>query len=67
MFLFGNTKELFVGNTCVRFSLSPICLVSHLDDAHIFWFAVDFPHFGLLTYIIDKTELTETISTVNCL
>ena len=47
MFLFGNTKELFVGNTCVRFSLSPICLVSHLDDAHIFWFAVDFPHFGL--------------------
>ena len=38
---------MFNGNTCVRFSLSLICLVSHLDDAHIFWFAVDFPHCGL--------------------
>ena len=37
---------MFNGNTCVRFSYSPICLVSHLDDAHTFWFAVDCPHFG---------------------
>lgn len=46
MFLFGNTKELLVGNTCVRFSLLPIFSVSHFNDAHVFCFAVDFPHFG---------------------
>ena len=37
---------MFNGNVCSVLLVANL-LSKSLDDAHIFWFAVDFPHFGL--------------------